>query len=119
MRVVVAHGRAGERRRFCDVLTRAGQEVMAAGDADTAVARCVEWSPDVAVVDAALCGGGLVGRLKRDLVAFRTAIVLVERAELDLETAAEALRRGVQDFLVEPVGDAELIARVYSAGRTK
>ena len=31
----------------------------------------------------------------------------------------EALRRGVQDFLVEPVCDAELIARVEAAGRTK
>ena len=30
-----------------------------------------------------------------------------------------AARRGVQDFLVEPVGDAELVARVESAGRTQ
>ena len=27
--------------------------------------------------------------------------------------------RGVQDFLVEPIGDAELVARVEAAGRTK
>jgi diguanylate cyclase (GGDEF)-like protein len=119
MRVVVAHGREGERRRFRDVLAQAGHEVMAAGDADAAVALCLEWSPDVAVVEVTLCNGGLVARLKGDTDAFRTAIILVERPELDLETAADALRRGVQDFLVDPVRDAELIARVHAAGRTK
>ena len=34
-------------------------------------------------------------------------------------TAVAALRGGAQDFLVEPFGDAELVARVEAAGRTK
>ena len=119
MRVVVAHRREGVRRRFRDVLAGAGHEVMEAGDADAAVARCQKWCPDVAVLDVALCEDGLLARLKGDTDAYRTAIVLIERPELDLDTAADALRRGVQDFLVEPVRDAELMARVQAAGRTK
>src|SRR5215210_2890228 len=119
MRVVVAHRREGERGCLREVLVTAGHEVMEAGDADAAAALCVEWSPDVAVLDATLCQHGLIGRLKGDPNAFRTAIVLVEPPELDLDTAADALRRGVQDFLVHPVRDAELVARVHAAGRIK
>jgi|SRR5215217_5464878 len=119
MRVVVAHGREGERRRLRDVLIRAGHEVMEAADAAGVIALCGDWGPDVAVLDVTLCQEGLIGRLKGDTYAFRTAIVLIERPELDLDTAADALRRGVQDFLVHPVREAELVARVHAAGRTK
>jgi diguanylate cyclase (GGDEF)-like protein len=71
------------------------------------------------VVDVALCREGLVADLKADAEAYRAAIVLVERAGLDLDAAVGALQRGVQDFLVEPFTDAELVSRVDAAGRTK
>jgi two-component system cell cycle response regulator len=118
MRVVVAHGRAGERRRFRRVLADAGHDVTECDCADDALDRCLELQPDVAVIDDA-AGDGLLERIKGDPDAFRTAVLLVERAEPPVERAAEALQRGVQDILVEPVHDAELITRVQAAGRTK
>jgi two-component system cell cycle response regulator len=118
MRIVVAHGRAGERRRFQRVLAEAGHEVAECDCAGEALERCRQWAPDVAVVDAQ-AGGGLVDRIKRDADAFRTAVLLVEPDDLPVARAAEALARGVQDVLVEPVRDAELLIRVQAAGRTK
>src|SRR3954469_6942948 len=118
MRVVVAHGRAGERRRFQRVLAEAGHDVTECDCADDALDRCIELNPDVAVIDDA-AGDELLARIKGDPNAFRTAVLLVERAEPAVERATEALRRGVQDILVEPVHDAELITRVQAAGRTK
>jgi two-component system, cell cycle response regulator len=118
MKVVVAHGRAGERRRFRRVLAEAGHEVAECDCVDDALDRCLDWEPDVAVVDEA-AGNGLVEKIKSDPNAFRTAVLLVEPGEPAVERAAEALRRGVQDILVEPVRDAELITRVQAAGRTK
>jgi diguanylate cyclase (GGDEF)-like protein len=118
MRVVVAHGRAGERRRFRRVLTDAGHDVTECDCANDALDRCLELQPDVAVIhDAA--GDGVVERIKGDPTAFRTAVVLVEPAEPPVERASEVLLRGVQDILVEPVRDAELLTRVQAAGRTK
>jgi two-component system cell cycle response regulator len=118
MRVVVAHGRAGERRRFRRVLAEAGHDVTECDCADDALDRCLELQPDVAVIDDA-AGDGLLAKIKGDPEAFRTAVLLVERAEPPVERATEALQRGVQDILVEPVHDAELITRVQAAGRTK
>jgi two-component system cell cycle response regulator len=115
MRVVVAHGREGERRRLCRVLTRAGHEVAECAGPDDALDRCLSWEPDVAVIDAP----ALIERIKGHATAFRTAVVLVEPEGPPVDRALAAIERGVQDILVEPVRDAELLTRVQAAGRTK
>jgi two-component system cell cycle response regulator len=118
MRVLVAHGRASERRRLADAANRAGHEAMEAGDGASALSRCLEWAPDVAVLEAAI-GDRLLDRIKGDARAFGTAVLLVEPADPPLERALAALRRGAHDILVEPVREAELVTRVAAAGRTK
>jgi diguanylate cyclase (GGDEF)-like protein len=118
--VILAHADESTREHFARVLARVGHEIAAVESADAAVDRAREDAPDVVLVDVALGGSdGLVAALKGDPDAYRAAVVVVERAGLDLEAAVEALRRGVQDFLVEPIDDAELVARVEAAGRTK
>ena len=122
VKVVLAHADRATRERFTRVLEQVGHDVVALDDADRAVERARAAAPDVVLVDVTLCRAGegeLLSDLKGDPEAYRAAVVLVERAGLDLDTAVTALRRGVQDFLVEPVGDAELVARVEAAGRTK
>jgi two-component system cell cycle response regulator len=123
MRVVLGHRDAGRRRQLGGILARVGHVVAEAESVEDVVHACQEGPTDVAVVDAELCrtGGdaGLLHAIKGDVQAYRTAIVLLERAELDLESAVSALQRGVQDFLVEPVSAGELVTRVAAAGRTK
>jgi two-component system cell cycle response regulator len=122
MRVVMAHREAGRRRELAAVVARVGHQVAEARSAEEAVERCREAPTDVAIVDLDLCrhdGDGLLRAIKGDADAFRTAVVLLERADLDLDAAVAALRRGVQDFIVEPVSEGELVARVTAAGRTK
>jgi len=122
VQVVLAHADPGVRRRFTRVLSHVGHHVEAVDAVDAAIERCRERPPDVVLVDVALCRDDeqeLLAALKGDAQAYRSAVVLLERPDLDLDTAVTALRRGVQDFLVEPIGDAELVARVEAAGRTK
>jgi two-component system cell cycle response regulator len=121
MRVVLAHGSEEARERFGGVLAAVGHEVIVAGSAEEALQRCRDATPDVTVLDVALCrddGIELLEAIKTDAEAYRTAVILLEHCDLDLDSAVEALRRGVQDFLVEPFADAELLARVEAAGRT-
>jgi two-component system cell cycle response regulator len=56
---------------------------------------------------------------KGDPVAYSTAVIRIERPGLGPQEAIEAMRQGVQDFLVEPVAAGELLARVEAAARTK
>ena len=122
MLILVAHGSAVSRRRFSRTLRAAGHEVLEAGGAQRVVALCRERRPDVLVLAADLCDRdhvAVVELVKADPVVFRTAIVLIEPADLEPETGAQLLRRGVHDFLLEPVRDAELVSRVLAAGRMK
>jgi len=120
--VVIAHADPGVRRRFERVLTHVGHDVRALETAQAAIDACRERPPDVGLVDVELCrddGQDLLAALKGDPEAYRSAVLLLERPDLDLDAAVSALRAGAQDFLVEPVSDAELMARVDAAGRTK
>jgi two-component system cell cycle response regulator len=121
MKVVLAHASHATRHRFARVLAEVGHDVVEATTAEEALERCREDAPDVTVVDVELCRRDereLLCALKGDAEAYRTAVVLLERPDLDLGAAVMALERGVEDFLVEPITDAELVARVQAAGRT-
>jgi two-component system, cell cycle response regulator len=118
MRVLVVHPQAQDRRRFVRVLADSGHQVAEAADPATALIRCRAEHPDVAIVHGESCNG-LVAEIKADPHAYGTAIVMVTPSGLDPTTATQGLRRGVVDYLVEPVADGELLARVEAAGRTK
>ena len=118
MRVLLAHALTPKRRRIARVLTAAGHSVREVDEPQAALETCRAWAPDVALVHVECCGQ-LVSEIKRHPVAYATAIVMIERPGLTPEQAREGMRRGVQDFLVEPVADGEVLTRVEAAGRTK
>jgi two-component system cell cycle response regulator len=118
MRVLLVHALNPKRRRIARVLTAAGYQVTEVSGAEPALEHCRRELPDVAVVHSD-CSAGLVCALKSDLAAYSTAVILIERPGLDAENALARMREGVQDFLVEPVADGEVLARVEAAGRTK
>ena len=122
MLVLVAHASAATRRRLGRLLRAAGHEVIDTGGAQRALTLCRERRPDAMLLAAELCRRDQLRMLelvKADPVVFRTAIVVIEAPDLSPEDAAALLRQGAHDFLLEPVRDAEVLARVQSAGRTK
>jgi two-component system cell cycle response regulator len=118
MRVLLAHALTPKRRRIARVLADAGHEVHEVSGPDEALAICREWSPDVALIHAECCGD-LVCQIKSDPVAYGTAIIMIERPGLDPVHALDGMRRGIQDYLVEPLADGEVLTRVEAAARTK
>jgi diguanylate cyclase (GGDEF)-like protein len=118
MRVLLAHALTPKRRRLARVLGAAGHEVAEVAESAEALDRIRTWPPDVALIHVDCCGD-LVPAIKSDPVAYPTAIVLIERPGLDPARALEGMRSGVQDYLVEPVSDGEVLTRVEAAARTK
>jgi two-component system cell cycle response regulator len=118
MRVLLAHTLTPKRRRIARVLEEVGHDVREVAEADAALALCREWSPDVALIHVECCGD-LVCSIKSDPVAYGTAIIMIERPGLDPAHALDGMRRGVQDYLVEPLADGEVLTRVEAASRTK
>jgi two-component system cell cycle response regulator len=122
MLVLLAHGSSAARRGLGRALRAAGHEVIEAGGAGQALMLCRQRRPDVLVVASALSERDrldLIDAIKTDLDIFRTAVVPIVPGDIDAASALAELRRGAQDFLLEPVREAELIARVQAAGRTK
>jgi len=118
MRVLLAHALTPKRRRIARVLATAGHDVVEVDTPAEALATCRSWGPDVALIHSECCND-LVSEIKSDPVAYGTAILMIERPELSPEAAIEGMRRGVQDYLVEPVADGEVLTRVEAAARTK
>jgi two-component system, cell cycle response regulator len=118
MRVLLAHAPTANGRRLARLLRAADHEVAEVADPGEALERCRAWAPDVALVHAE-CSDDLVCDIKSDPTAFSTAIVVIERPGLDPARAVEGMRSGVQDYLVEPVADGEVLTRVEAAARTK
>jgi two-component system cell cycle response regulator len=118
MRVLLAHALTPKRRRIARVLAEAGHEVCEASEPAEALARCRAWAPDVALIHVDCCGE-LVCDIKSDPVAYGTAIIMIERPGLEPGQALDGMRKGVHDYLVEPVADGEVLTRVEAASRTK
>jgi diguanylate cyclase (GGDEF)-like protein len=122
MKVLVAHGSAAARRRLGRPLGAAGHEVLEAGGAQQALDRCRAERPDVLVVAQKLCERdevAVIDAVKADAEIFRTAVIVLVDPGFAAGAAAEDVRRGAHDFLVEPVRDWELLPRVMAAARTK
>lgn len=118
MRVLLAHALTPRRRRIARVLAAAGHDVFETDSREEALAKCQLWRPDVALVHAECCAE-LVCGIKSDPVAYSTAVIMIERPELSPESAVAGMRQGVQDYLIEPVADGEVLTRVEAAARTK
>lgn len=103
------------------MLERLDYDVSEASTAVELDAQVQLSAPDVTLLDGQLsrdAGTSLVTRIKSHRNAFFTAIVIIDR-ELERETAERKLASGAYDFLIEPLRDGEVIARVQAAARTK
>jgi diguanylate cyclase (GGDEF)-like protein len=118
MRVLLAHALTPKRRRIARVLREAGHEVQEVDEREQALACCRSWAPDVALLHVECCAD-IVLDIKSDPVAYGTAIIIIERPELSPRDALDGMRRGIQDYLVEPLADGEVLTRVEAASRTK
>jgi DNA-binding response OmpR family regulator len=112
--ILVADDDADVRELVVFRLTRAGYEVITAGDGEEALRLALERRPDVCVIDVMmpkLDGYELTERLRASEELAGGAIMLltasVEEASVDRGFAA-----GADDYIKKPFSPAELVERI-------
>ncbi len=110
-RVLVVEDDASMRRAVASTLEAHGYRVVEAGTAREALAAWDAARPDLCIVDLGLpdrSGFSVIRRVRREA----STPVLVLSAAGEESTKVEALEQGADDYVVKPVGMAELRARI-------
>ncbi len=114
-RILVVDDDETIRRGLSRMLTEMGHDVDLAADAESAVERADNTHPDLVLTDLNLPGRSgmqlIVDLQERGIEA--TLVVLTGHGSID--SAVEATRRGVYDYLVKPV-DRERLTAVVQKG---
>jgi two-component system cell cycle response regulator len=120
-RVLVADDSGLVRSMMRDHLMAAGYEVLEAQDGEDALERIRATVPDVVLLDRdmpRLDGLAVLDSMQADEAMAAIPVVFVTGRATASELA-EGLGRGAHDYVRKPVEEAELVARVRSALRTR
>jgi len=104
-----------------DFLRRLGCEMRGVDSGEDGLAVLGEWRPDLIIVDQMMPGLSGVQTTERikALPEFSQVPVLMVTAKNDTETLRDAFDAGAVDYILKPVDQVTLTARVRSALRTK
>ena len=110
-RVLLVEDEAGTRELIRTLLEEEGYEVRAAQDGQEGLRAFFQWQPDLVILDIRMPrmdGWELLGRIRE--VASTPVLMLTALGQSG--DVIRGLRGGADDYVVKPVGMAELAARV-------
>lgn len=119
--VVVGHADDLVRGLVRSVLEEDGCHVREAASSSAVLSSCRDQPPDVVIIDVTLCQKEhtpVLSRLKQDPVLFPVAVLLLAEANAPRDVLRN-LDQGAQDVILLPLRDADVVARVRAAARTK
>jgi two-component system response regulator RegA len=96
------------RTALAAALSRRGHAVRAAGSMVEALAACDAWTPDRAVIDLRMPGGGGMDLLRELRRRFADVSVVVLTGYGSIPSAIEAVKAGAVNYLTKPAEPAEI-----------
>jgi twitching motility two-component system response regulator PilH len=114
--ILIVDDSATDAKLFSAMLERAGHKVSHAADAESGIARAKSEIPDLILMDVIMPGmnGFQATRsLSRDPTTSHIPVVIVTTKSMETDRVW-ALRQGAKDFLVKPVGEKDLVARIQT-----
>ncbi len=115
-RILVADDDDGLRQLFRLVLQKEGFEVIEASDGEEALARALDSSPALILLDVMmprLNGYEVCRRLKSDQRTWRVPVIFVSAME-GVKQSNEAQRLGADGCIKKPIGPHDLVVRLKS-----
>ncbi len=104
------------------VLSKGGYEVVKASTGRDALAAVRETDPDLVVLDVVLpdvSGAEVCKQIKADPKLRDTLVILLSGAMTSSEEQAVGLEAGADGYIVKPISNKELLARVHSMERIR
>ena len=120
-KILVVDDSPTERHVLNDMLTRAGYEVVACDNGDDAIAKAKQIHPDLILMDVVMPGlnGFQATRaISRDAETRNIPIVLCTSKSGETDKIW-GMRQGARDYLVKPVDQAELLAKIAALARQR
>jgi two-component system KDP operon response regulator KdpE len=115
-RVLVVNDQAHIVRMLTSVLSGQGYRVRTAAEGESALASFTEWRPELVITDLYLQQiDGL--ELCRRIRAQSNVPIIVLSGRGEEQTKVAALDSGADDYVTEPFGNSELLARVRATLR--
>lgn len=118
-RILLVDGNTDDRHRVRDLLKAAGHDVACAPDATTAVEKIDQRTFDLVTTEWMLrdmSGLELALYIRRHANGSLTRVLMLS-GHTDSAAVAHALDSGIEDYIVKPVRDEELVARIGAALR--
>jgi twitching motility two-component system response regulator PilH len=113
-KILVVDDSPTERHVLNDMLTKAGYEVVACDNGDDAITKAKQIRPDLILMDVVMPGlnGFQATRaISRDADTKNIPIVLCTSKSGETDKIW-GMRQGARDYLVKPVDQAELLAKI-------
>jgi PAS domain S-box-containing protein len=102
---------------FSRLLERAGYQVITAETGAKGLRLAKEWEPNLIILDVVLpdmSGNDLCQRLKSDPQFDTSLIVMLSAIKTSSENQAQGLENGADDYILRPISNRELLARVQT-----
>lgn len=117
--VLLVDGNRAQRRMLATQLQRAGYRVIEAADGQAALQICQQARPDLILSDWVLSrlSGLELCRAHRTIPRESYGYFILMTSSTERADIAVALGAGADDYLVKPIGSAELLARIRAAER--
>ncbi|MDQ5906322.1 MAG: two-component system, cell cycle response regulator [Pseudomonadota bacterium] len=119
LRVLVALGDKGERQQVAALLHGLGYNTAEAQDGEMALEAALDMQPQILVADAAMTGidGIRLIRALRETKLGRVMYMLLLTSAGDEDRLVEAYEAGADDYLVKPLKERVLAARLRAGAR--
>jgi signal transduction histidine kinase len=121
-RILVVDDNEAVRAATRRALEAAGYETFEAPDGEEAVRIAGRQQPDLILMDVTMPRlGGLeaLQRIKADLKLSTAYVIIVSGSRVDTDSQVRGLETGADGYLVRPISNRELVARVQSMLRIK
>lgn len=117
--ILIVDDQPSAREVLKGLLIGQGYNLIFAGDGPEALAKAVETSPDIVLLDVMMPemdGFAVCRRLRTDPVLAQVPVIMITALD-DHDSIMQGLEAGADDFVTKPFNHAELKARVQNIAR--